>query len=167
MTTLGLSFISAILLGLGATLAFDLWGVVLKLAFKIPPANICLVGRWFRYMPEGQLRHRSIVAAPRKRAECVVGWLAHYSIGITLAGAFVAIVGDTWLRSPTPAPAIGFGILTVLAPFLIMHPAFGFGVAASKVAHPAQARLRSLLNHTAFGAGLYFIGWLLSRSVWG
>jgi hypothetical protein len=167
MNTLGLSFISAILLGLGATLTFDLWGVALKLAFRIPPANICLVGRWFRYMPEGKLRHRSIVVAPKKRAECVVGWLAHYTIGIVLAGVFVAIMGDDWLRRPTPVPAIGFGILTVLAPFLIMHPAFGFGVAAAKVASPTQARLRSLLNHTAFGAGLYFVGWWLSQSLWG
>ena len=40
-------------MGLGATLTFDLWGLFLKQAFKITPSNICLVGRWLRYMPEG------------------------------------------------------------------------------------------------------------------
>ena len=53
MNTLALSLISAILMGLGATLTFDLWGLFLKQAFKITPSNICLVGRWLRYMPAG------------------------------------------------------------------------------------------------------------------
>ena len=53
MNTLALSLVSAILMGLGATLTFDLWGLFLKQAFKITPSNICLVGRWLRYMPAG------------------------------------------------------------------------------------------------------------------
>jgi hypothetical protein len=167
MNTVGLSLISAILLGLGATLMFDLWGLFLKLAFRIPPANICLVGRWLRYIPEGKIKHANIAAVPKKSAECAVGWIAHYTIGIMFAAAFVVIVGDDWLRRPTPLPAIGFGILTVLAPFLIMHPAFGFGVAASKLANPMQARLRSLMNHSAFGTGLYLLGWSVSLLLWG
>jgi hypothetical protein len=36
-----------------------------------------------------------------------------------------------------------------------MHPSFGLGLAASKAPNPTQARLRSLMNHAAFGAGLY------------
>jgi hypothetical protein len=167
MNTLALSMISAILLGLGATLTFDLWGLLLKHAFKIPSSNICLVGRWLRYMPEGRILHANIVAAPKKNLECATGWIAHYLIGIMFASAFVAIVGDNWLRRPTPIPAIGFGILTVLAPLLIMHPAFGFGVAASKLPDPMQARLRSLMNHTAFGVGLYLLGWSVNRLLWG
>lgn len=53
MNTLTLRSINAILIGLGATLAFDLWRLFLRHAFQIPPSNICLVGRWLRYMPEG------------------------------------------------------------------------------------------------------------------
>jgi hypothetical protein len=167
MSTPALAFISAILLGLGAALMFGLWGLFLKGAFKIPPSNICLVGRWFLHMPEGVFKHASIVAAPKKKAECTVGWIAHYMIGITFAGAFVAIVGESWLRRPTLIPAAGFGVLTVLAPFLIMHPAFGFGVAASKLPNPMQARLRSLANHAAFGVGLYLVGWSVNWLSWG
>jgi hypothetical protein len=43
-----------------------------------------------------------------------------------------------------------------------MQPSFGFGFAASKTSNPAQARLRSLMNHAAFGAGLYLFGLLVS-----
>lgn len=162
MNNLFLSLISAILIGLGATLVFDLWGLFLKYTFKITPSNICLVGRWLLTMPEGIFKHSNIGSAPRKRAECTVGWIAHYTIGVNFAIAFIAFAGNHWLEYPTPIPAILYGIVTVLAPFSIMQPAFGLGFAASKVANPAQARLRSLMNHTAFGVGLYFFGWLVS-----
>lgn len=154
--------ISAIVIGLGATLTFDLWGQLLKRAFQITPSNICLVGRWLRHMPEGTFRHANIAAASPKSAECTVGWIAHYLIGITFATIFVAFAGDEWLQHPTPIPAIAFGVITVLAPFAMMQPLFGLGFAASKTPHPAPARVRSLMNHTAFGAGLYFFAWLLN-----
>jgi hypothetical protein len=161
MDQLAISLISAILMGLGATLMFDLWGLFLKQAFKISPSNICLVGRWLRTMPEGIFFHSNISSTPPKSGECTVGWIAHYSIGITFAIIFVAIVGGGWIQHPTPIPAIAFGVVTVLAPFLIMQPAFGLGLAASKTANPAQARLRSLMNHTAFGIGLYLFALLI------
>lgn len=162
MNNFALFFIRAILIGFGATLTFDLWGLFLKYAFKIMPSNICLVGRWVRYMPEGVFRHVNIVTSPPKRAECTVGWLMHYTIGATFAVSFVAIVGNNWLQYPTLFPAILFGAVTVVAPFFIMQPSLGLGVAASKTANPAQARVRSLMNHAAFGLGLYLFGWLVN-----
>jgi hypothetical protein len=165
MNNLARSLISTILIGLGATLIFDLWTLFLKQAFKITPSNICLVGRWLRYMPEGTFLHSNIGSAPQKSAECTVGWIAHYMVGITFAAAFVALAGNNWLQHPTLIPAIVFGIITVLAPFFIMQPAFGLGFAASRTPNPTQARLRSLMNHTAFGVGLYLfallVNWLL------
>lgn len=155
MDNLYLDLINTILIGLGATLTFDLWALFLKYAFRIAPSNICLVGRWLGYMPEGVFRHANIAATPPKRAECAVGWTAHYLIGVTFALAFVAVVGQPWLRQPTPIPALLFGIITVLAPFFVMQPLMGLGWAASKTAQPAPARMRSLMNHAAFGVGLY------------
>ncbi len=162
MNTLALPFISAILMGLGATLTFDLWALFLNLAFKMTPSNICLIGRWLRYMPAGIFKHSNIVSAPRKSAECLVGWLAHYMIGITFALVFVALVGNTWLQHPTLMPALVFGVVTVVAPLFIMQPAFGLGLAASKLSNPTPARVRSLMNHTAFGIGLYFFALLVN-----
>ena len=162
MNNLALSLTSSILIGLGATLTFDLWALFLKHAFKITPSNICLVGRWLRYMPEGTFKHSNIVAAPQKSAECTVGWIAHYMIGSTFAIAFVALVGNNWLQHPTLIPAIIFGSATVLAPFFIMQPSFGLGFAASKTSNPTQARLRSLMNHAAFGVGLYLCAVLVN-----
>ncbi len=156
------SLISTIFIGLGATLTFDLWALFLKHAFKITPANFCLVGRWLRYMPEGTFKHTNIASAPRKSGECTIGWIAHYMTGIMFAIAFVAFAGNSWLQHPTLTSAIVFGVVTVMVPFFIMQPSFGLGFAASKTSNPTQARLRSLMNHTAFGVGLYLFGLLVS-----
>jgi hypothetical protein len=160
-----LSLVSAILIGLGATLTTDLWALFLKHVFKIASPNYCLVGRWLRYMPEGIFRHSNIASAPQKSAECAIGWIAHYLIGVAFAITFVALVGDNWLQHPKLVPAILFGVVTVFAPFFIMQPAFGLGVATSKTSNPTQARFRSLMNHTAFGVGLYLfallVNWLI------
>lgn len=162
MNNLFLYFMPTILIGLGATLTFDLWALFLKRAFQITPSDICLVGRWLRTMPEGIFRHSNIRSAPQKGKECMIGWAAHYMIGTAFAITFVALVGDNWLQQPRLIPALLFGVVTVLAPFCIMHPAFGLGFAAAKTANPLQARVRSLLNHTAFGCGLYVFGWLVN-----
>jgi hypothetical protein len=165
MNDLALSLVRAILIGLGATLTTDLWALLLKRAFKIPAPNYCLVGRWLRYMPEGVFTHSKIASTPPKSAECTVGWIAHYLIGITFAITFVALAGNNWLQHPALIPAIVFGVGTVLMPFFIMQPSFGLGFAASKTSSPMQARIRSLMNHTVFGAGLYLfallVNWLI------
>ena len=165
MNDLTLSLISAILIGLGATLTTDLWALFLRRVFKITSPNYCLVGRWLRYMPEGIFKHSNIAATPQKSAECTVGWIAHYMIGITFAIAFVAFVGNNWLQHPKLIPAIIFGVVTVLMPFFIMQPSFGLGLAASKTSNPMQARFRSLINHTAFGIGFYLFGLLINRLI--
>ncbi|MBP7692713.1 MAG: DUF2938 domain-containing protein [Anaerolineales bacterium] len=159
--------LSAVLMGVGATLTFDLWGQCLKWLFKIPPSNICLVGRWLGYMSAGAFRHVNIGSAAPKRSECALGWFAHYLIGCLFAGAFVALVGRGWLQQPTPMPAIGFGLITVLAPFFIMQPLMGLGLAAAKSPQPNQARFRTVMNHAAFGVGLYLFAWLANWLIGG
>jgi uncharacterized membrane protein YagU involved in acid resistance len=111
-------------------------------------------------MPEGTFRHSSIQSAGRKPAECLVGWIAHYCIGIAFALGFVVVAGIDWLQHPELIPALVFGVATVVAPFGIMQPALGLGFAASKTPRPAHARVRSLMNHVAFGTGLYLFGLL-------
>src|SRR5512147_2707793 len=105
-----LYYLTPVLIGIGATLTFDVWALFLKYAFKIAPSNFCLVGRWILYMPEGIFKHSNIASAPQKSAECTVGWIAHYMIGVTYAVAFVALAGNSWLMRPILFPAILFGV---------------------------------------------------------
>jgi hypothetical protein len=158
-----LYFLSPIFIGIGATLTFDLWGLILKYAFKIAPSNFCLVGRWILSILEGKFTHSNISSTPRKSMECTAGWITHYLTGIAFAVMFLVFVGKNWIQVPNVIPALIFGIITVSAPFFIMQPAFGMGIAAAKTAKPTQARLRSLMNHAVFGFGLYLFGSLASR----
>ena len=157
--------VGAVGIGIGATLLMDLWNLFLKRAFSIPSLNYCLLGRWLRHMP-GTLRHASIAAAQEKPLECVVGWIAHYTTGVAFALVFVVLVAGEWVTRPTLAPALLFGIATVVFPFLILQPSLGLGVASSKAPKPAQARLKSLATHTVFGIGLYVCALGVSYMLW-
>jgi hypothetical protein len=148
-------FLGAMAIGIGATLVMDLWNSFLKRTFGIPSLDYCLLGRWLRHMPGGTFRHARITAAPPKSFECTVGWMAHYTIGVTLAVGFVALAPRDWLARPTVLPALLYGIGTVVLPFFILRPSLGFGIAASRTPKPTQARLKSLATHTVFGIGLY------------
>lgn len=154
--------IHAILVGFGATLIMDIWAWWLKHSFKIASANYCLVGRWFCYMPSGIFNHQNINQSPKKSFECLVGWLSHYLIGISYALLLIVITSPDWLNNPRLVPALLLGVVSVLMPYLIMQPAFGFGIAAQKTANPRQARLRSLMSHSVFGIGLYVSGQLIN-----
>ena len=147
--------LGAIAIGIGATLVMDLWNLFLKRTFTIPSLNYCLLGRWLRHMPGGTFRHASIAAAPQKPFECAVGWIAHYTIGVVFALAFVGLTSADWLARPTALPALLYGVGTVVFPFFILQPSLGLGVASSRAPNPTQARLKSLVTHIVFGLGLY------------
>lgn len=147
--------IDTLLIGAGATAVMDLWAVARKRLLGVPAPDYGLVGRWLGHMPRGHFRHARIASAPPVRGERLLGWIAHYAIGIAFAAILTGIAGPAWMRAPTPGPALGVGIATVAAPFLVMQPAMGAGIAASRSPRPAAARLQSLVTHAIFGLGLY------------
>jgi hypothetical protein len=158
--------VSAVAIGVGATLTMDLWNLFLKRGFGIGSLNYCLLGRWLRLMATGTFRHANIGAAPPQSLECATGWIAHYSIGLLFALVFVLLSGE-WLDRPTLLPALAFGIATVIFPFFILQPSLGLGIAATKTPRPAQARLKSLATHTVFGVGLYLCALVLRSGLRG
>ena len=152
------SLVGALLVGGGATALTDLWAVARRRLLGIAPPDYGLVGRWLAHMARGRFRHDSIAAAQPVRGERLVGWLAHYAIGISFAALLLVIWGMDWIRQPTLGPALAVGIGTVTAPFFVMQPGVGAGIAASRTPRPAAARIHSLVTHTIFGVGLYAAG---------
>lgn len=151
---------SAALIGVGATVVLDLWSTLLKHGFGLTPLDYRLVGRWLGHLRHGRCVHEKIGNAAPVRGELPLGWIAHYVIGMLFAAAFLAVIGLGWMRQPTPLPAVSFGIVTVVAPFFILQPGMGAGIAASKTPKPGVARLRSVTSHAMFGIGLYVSAWL-------
>ncbi len=154
MTTRWESAIGATLVGLGATATMDLGGEAIRRATGVPPLDYRLVGRWIGHMPRGQFTHDSIHAAAPVPDEKTLGLVAHYSIGITFAGLLLAC-RPGWAERPTLRPAMATGLGSAVASFVLMQPAFGMGLAASKTPNPTVARLRSMRAHAIYGLGLY------------
>lgn len=152
---------AALVLGAGATLCMDVWGLVQKHILRINVLDYALVGRWIGHLPQGRMRHEAIARAAPVKGERALGWAAHYLIGIIFAAIFIAAAGPAYLATPALAPALTMGVLTVGAPYFILQPAFGLGIAASRTPKPWFARLKSLSTHLVFGLGLY-----LSAQVW-
>lgn len=151
--------IRVLFIGAGATLAIDLWSIVRKRLLGVPPPDYGMVGRWLAHIAlRGRFRHDRISAAPTVRGERLIGWAAHYLLGIAYAALLPGIWGTAWFRQPTIGPALLVGVGTVAAPFLLMQPGMGAGIAASRTPRPGSARLQSLVTHAFFGLGLYAAG---------
>ena len=142
-------------MGIASSALIDAWAFVLRRAFHVSSLDYRLLGRWIRYIPSGKFFHQRIGASPAMRGERPLGWLAHYSIGIGFALLLLLVAGEDWAESPTLLPAMAVGLGTVLAPWLVMQPAFGVGIAGSKTARPWAGRLRNLGTHAVYGLGLY------------
>ncbi len=158
--------IKTILVGVGATFAMDIWSFILSV-FNIKSLDYRFVGRWIGNMPNGQFFHKNISNSAPIKSELIIGWAAHYSIGICFAFLMLAIYGKSWFEKPYLFPALVIGITTIIAPFYLMQPAFGFGLAGANFPEPNSVRLKSFMAHLVYGIGLYatvvLINFLISK----
>jgi hypothetical protein len=143
-----------VVIGVGGTLAMDAWAVALR-RFGVSSLDLALLGRWIGHWPEGGWRHAHIARAAPIRGERLLGWAAHYTIGVGFAALAIGCFGLEWARSPSLLPALAIGIGTVVAPLFVLQPALGLGVASSRTPRPVFNALKSVATHTVFGLGLY------------
>lgn len=156
------SFLGAVAIGIGATAIMDLWAATQKRLFGVPSLDYRFVGRWIGHFPRGRFRHDGIAKVAPVLGEAAIGWTAHYVIGIVFAGLLLGL-WPNWLSEPTFLPALIVGIGSIFAPFFIMQPGLGAGIAASRTPKPWLSRFRSLVAHTSFAIGLFVSGVLISR----
>jgi hypothetical protein len=152
----------AVVIGIGGAALMDAWGLLARRAFGIQGLDYALLGRWIGHFPRGRFFHERIAAAPSVAGERVLGWAAHYAIGIGFAVPLLLLGGLDWARSPTILLPMSIGMITILAPWLVMQPAMGAGIAASRTPNPGGARLRNLATHSVYGIGLYLSAVALS-----
>ncbi|WP_347484326.1 DUF2938 domain-containing protein [Vandammella animalimorsus] len=156
--------VRTVLVGAGATVVMDLWSVMLRMC-GIATLDYAWVGRWAGHARRGKFVHPSIARAEPIAGERPLGWAIHYATGIAFAFLLVVINGTEWLYAPTWPPALATGMATVVFPWLVMQPAMGAGIAASRTPAPFKSRLLTLAAHAAFGCGLYAAAALL-KQVW-
>ncbi|MFC4250770.1 DUF2938 family protein [Sinimarinibacterium flocculans] len=120
------------------------------------------------HMPHRRFRHAAIAATPPMPSELAIGWVTHYLTGIAFAALLLLTGGMTLLQEPTIGPTLIAGLGSVAVPMSAMQPAMVAGLAAlvalaaRRLPAPRGARIRSLINHTAFAVGLYAAGRVLS-----
>jgi len=114
-----------------------------------------LVGRWFVNVFKG-----SFVLDPTDETrvvpgELALGWVFHYIVAIAYVAAYLMGVRLILDEAPSFGTAIGFGIITVAAPWFVLIPGLGAGVFATNAERPNFVRLTSLTVHAVFGVGIY------------
>ena len=144
-----------VFMGLAGAAAMDLWSLLLRRTFNVPTLYYALLGRWIGYFPRGVFFHQRIASAGPVAGEQALGWLAHYAIGVTFAILLLAITGLDWAQTPTILPPMLVGLGTIVAPWFVMQPGMGAGVAASRTPNPRATRLRNVATHAVYGLGLY------------
>lgn len=153
-------FVRVVLIGCGATLVMDIWLMFLK-RIGVQTLNFAFIGRWIGHLFHGRISHASIGKALPIANETSLGWITHYAVGIAFAFLLISIAGVAWARGPSLGIALLVGVCTVVFPLLVMQPAMGLGVAASKTPTPIKNCIRSLINHSVFGLGLFLSAFVL------
>ena len=147
--------LQASIIGIGGTIAMDIWASSLQRLTGTPATNWAMVGRWLGHIPGGRFRHENIGNAAPIPGEAGIGWVFHYVIGIAYGLLLIAMAGRGWLAEPTVLPAVALSLAFLVAPYFIMMPGLGFGIAGANTPKPNITRLKSVLAHTAFGLGMY------------
>jgi len=141
--------------GIGATIILDLWIAMGSRLLGIPGSDWAMVGRWVGHMPSGQFTHADISQAAPVRGELALGWTVHYAIGVIYGWLLVALWGSEWLLEPVLLPPLLLLWVFLVAPYFVMMPGMGKGIAAAKTKRPNFERIKSVIGHSVFGFGLY------------
>jgi DUF2938 family protein len=105
-------------------------------------------------MFKGKFFHKDINKTPALGNEKLAALIAHYLIGIALAGIYLFLELKVPSISDQPWMPLLFGLATVLLPWLWLYPSIGLGFVASKTQKKSPYIVTSLVNHTNFGLGL-------------
>lgn len=153
--------LAGILIGIGGTVAMDLWALFLNRAFGQPLTNWGNPGRWVAHLPQ-VVFHDDIGQAAPVAGETAIGWVFHYAVGILYGVIFVLLAGRGWLNDPTFLPVWIFALVTIAAGWFLLQPGMGLGWAASKTGNPWKARGMGLVAHTMFGLGMWLTALLVA-----
>lgn len=145
-----------LVMGITSTVAIDLWATFANRMLGWPRTNWGMVGRWIGHMRDGKFAHTSIGSSPPIVHESIMGWVFHYVVGCIYAALYLTYVDIARMGQPTLISAVLFGLVTILSPWLLMQPALGLGICASKAPRPNLVRMQNLIIHTVFGSTLYF-----------
>ena len=140
--------------GVLGTLVMDVLNHLVSQTGLLLKIDVRMIGR----MSAGWLRGRFLYENPGQiephEHELILGYAAHYAIGLVLATVFV-IGWDQFISGPiSPLLALFYGFATTVASEFFVYPSMGLGVCGRLSAEGIKAALSPLANHLFFGVGM-------------
>src|SRR5215510_4122260 len=151
------AFIVGVIVGVLATVTMDAVAVIalqLGIAGRVPRrTGPDLIGRWIGYLLQGKFKHTDILQTPPLRGELLLGFAAHYSIGIVLTLVYLGLLAAAH-ATPTALSAVLYGTATTVLPWFVMFPSQGMGWLGWDAPGDGHLARVSLFNHIIFGLGI-------------
>ncbi|WP_420327949.1 DUF2938 family protein [Mameliella sp.] len=152
---------AGVVIGIGGTVAMDLWALLLDRLTGQGRPNWGNVGRWVGWLFRGRVFHDDIGAAAPVDGERALGWAFHYLVGVVYGVVFALIVGSAWFDAPAFWKAWIWGIVTIAGGWFLLHPGMGLGWALSRTERPWKGRFMGLVAHSVFALGMWAAAWLV------
>lgn len=146
--------VAAVVAGVVGTLAMDSLNFLFARAGVLSRIDVGMIGRMAVGWMGGRFRYGHPSEIRPVTHELLLGYVAHYAIGVSLALPYV-LGWDLLVGGPAPALwAVPYGLATTVAAYLFVLPSMGLGVFGRLSPNGARVPLSSLANHLFYGLGL-------------
>ena len=146
--------LTGVIAGVLGTLAMDLSNHLFSRLGLITKIDVATIGRMAAGWVRGRFRYGHPSEMEQFANEMFYGYIAHYSIGVSLALPFVLgwylLIGG----SISPLWVFVYGIFTTGASWFFVYPSMGLGLLGRRSPDGVKAPLSSLANHLFYGVGL-------------
>ncbi|WP_111896257.1 DUF2938 family protein [Acinetobacter sp. MB5] len=147
-----------LVVGVGSTIALDLWANIARKIGWMPGTHWPSVGRWIIGAFSGKLIFDSENTSPFTTTEAILGWGFHYIVGIAYAAMFPLFLGVNFIDAPTIFPFFLIGVvISSLAGLGILMPAMGGGFFARKTPSPVSIYIYVIVAHIIFAIAQYLL----------
>ncbi len=151
-----------LVVGIGATIVLDLWGVFTAKIGWMSGTHWPSVGRWLLGIPAGRLVLDASDTRPFTWREGAVGWAFHYVAGLGYAVMFPLFWGAGFVGAPTLPPFLLIGlVVSTLAGLVILMPGMGAGLFARRAPNTVGMILYVLVAHAVFAFAEYVLALLV------
>lgn len=144
----------ALVAGVTGTVAMDSLNLLFARTGMLSRIDVAMIGRMAAGWTRGRFRYKHPSEMRPVPHEGLLGYVTHYTIGISLALVYV-LGWDLLIGGPAPPTwAVAYGVATTVAAYILVLPSMGLGLFGRLSSDGVRVPLSSLANHLFFGLGL-------------
>ncbi len=151
------SLVFALLGGIVGAIMMDITDIYAHKLGITSGVKVAHIGRWVLGMGQGVYWYADIDQAEPLPREVRAGWIFHFVVGGAVVGLgyplYFLLMGQA-LPEHNLLPGLIYGLATSLLPWLILLPAFGWGLFGLRAPKGAIPLLASTISHIPYGIGI-------------